>query len=306
MTQTYRYVLLCAIRARGITSGQAETDRVSIDIGCPYCVDGKLFGATFESTTTLIENRLDDTVKAIAHRGYSSAAPENTLPAYVLAKKKGYSYAETDINFTIDEVPVLLHDDTIDRTSDGEGNITQLTFEQVRQYDFGSWFNSSFAGTKIPSLEEFLQLCHRLAIHPYLEIKQAMTITPERSQKLAQIVKSCGLKGRVTYISFNYDALVAIKAYDPYARLGYLGGLTNEFSDQTNALKSGQNEVFADVWYPGVTKALTDYALSLDVPVEVWTMNASGDVLPYVNLGVSGITTDTLNVRKILNESEGI
>lgn len=88
------------------------------------------------------------------------------------------------------EVPVLLHDDTIDRTSDGTGNITKMTFDAVRQYDFGSWFSTEFTGTKIPSLEEFLQLCHKLAIHPYIEIKQAMMITPERVE-ISNVGTSC-------------------------------------------------------------------------------------------------------------------
>ena len=78
-------------------------------------------------------------VLSVNHRGYSAIAPENTLPAYRLSKEKGFRYVETDVSFTSDGVPVLLHDASIDRTSDGTGKIAEMTFEQVRQYDFGSW-----------------------------------------------------------------------------------------------------------------------------------------------------------------------
>ena len=94
----------------------------------------------------------DRSVKGVNHRGYSTVAPENTLPAYVLSRKMGFQYAECDVSFTSDGVPVLLHDSTIDRTSDGSGSIGSLTLEEVRQYDFGSWKGEQYAGTKIPTL----------------------------------------------------------------------------------------------------------------------------------------------------------
>ena len=143
-------------------------------------------------------------------------------------------------------------------------------------------------------------------MHPYIELKQAMVITPARAQKLAEMVRRTGLRGKVTYISFNYEALVAIKEYDKYARLGYLADAIQAMADKTNALKTGFNEVFLDSHYSTVNQERMNYALDLDVPVEVWTMNDGNLVRQYVDLGVSGITTDNLNVRQILNESVGI
>ena len=100
-----------------------------------------------------------DEIKAVAHRGYSTEAPENTLPAFRLAKENGFDYVECDVVFTSDNVPVLLHDSSIDRTSNGEGKISSLTYEEVSQYDFGSWFSEEYAGVKIPTFDEFLKLC---------------------------------------------------------------------------------------------------------------------------------------------------
>ena len=282
---------------------------IAIDIGCPYTINGVLFGIVASggsSENGVVQNRLDDTVKAVAHRGFSAGAPENTLPAYVLAKKKGYSYCETDINFTSDGVPMLLHDDSINRTSTGQGNLRDLTYDQVRTYDFGAWKGAQYAGTKIPTFEEFLQLCFKLGLHPYCEWKQGLPITNERAQLLANIVRSCGMRGKMTYISFSYDALVKLREFDPYARLGFLAGADTNTIDMTNALKTGTNQVFLNCYYPSLTREDMTYAQSKDVPVEIWTVNDSSVLANYAKWGVSGITTDSLNVRQILNASEGI
>lgn len=307
-TEAYRWVVFCVVRDRGVNSGLVGN--VAIDIGCPYSVNGVLFGIAASgggsTENGVVQNRLDDTVKAVAHRGYSAEAPENTLPAYVLAKKKGYSYCETDINFTSDGVPMLLHDDSINRTSTGQGNLRDLTYTQVRTYDFGAWKGAQYAGTKIPTFEEFLQLCFKLGLHPYCEWKQGMPITNERAQLLANIVKSCGMRGKVTYISFSYDALVKIKEFDPYARLGFLADANTTTIDMTDALKTGTNQVFLDCYYGSLSREDMTYAQSKDVPVEIWTVNDSSVLANYAKWGVSGITTDSLNVRQILNASEGI
>ena len=94
---------------------------------------------------------IDAAVKGVAHRGYSSFAPENTLPAYIMAYDMGFSYVECDLMWTSDEEPVLLHDASIDRTSDGTGNIAELTLAQARNYDYGSWKSAVYTGTLIPT-----------------------------------------------------------------------------------------------------------------------------------------------------------
>ena len=122
----------------------------------------------------------DLNVKAINHRGFSTEAPENTIPAYIMSKNKGFTYVEADVSFTSDGVAVLLHDATIDRTSDGTGNISSMTYEYALQYDFGSWFSAEYAGVKIPTFTEFVTLCKRLGLHPYIELKSNGSYTQSR------------------------------------------------------------------------------------------------------------------------------
>ena len=187
-----------------------------------YDVDGNIIpiggGSSLGSSPSV---EFDRVVKGIAHKGYSSVAPENTLPAFKLAKENGFFYVETDIQYTSDGVPVCIHDGNISNVSDGTGNIWNLTFDQVRQYDFGSWKSATYAGTKIPSFEEFITLCRNLSIHPYIEIKAA-GITQAQAQALVDMVESVGMKDKVTWISFYHAKLSYFVNIDQNARIGVL------------------------------------------------------------------------------------
>ena len=93
-------------------------------------------------------------VISIAHRGYSSVSPENTLVSYKNAKRHGFNFVECDISFTKDHKPVLLHDGSVDRTSNGKGVIEDLTLDEVKYLDFGSWKDAKYKGEKIPTFED--------------------------------------------------------------------------------------------------------------------------------------------------------
>lgn len=239
-------------------------------------------------------------VKGVAHRGFSSVAPENTLPAYKLAKANGFFYVETDVSFTSDGVAVCLHDATIDRTSDGTGNINSLTWSQVQQYDFGSWKSSEYAGTKIPSLEQFLVLCRNIGLSPYIELKNTATYTEAQIQSIVDLVEACGLKGKVTYISFSDTYLGYVKAYDAAARLGYLSSTVSSTVISTvQALKTTSNDVYLG------SKVYTSAAVSLcksaRIPMEVWTIDSAATILgldPYI----TGVTSNEMLAGRVLYE----
>lgn len=248
----------------------------------------------------LASSDYDLNVKGIAHRGYSADAPENTLPAYKLAKKMGFKYVECDVAFTSDGVAVLLHDEIIDRTSNGSGSLSSLTYAQVRSYDFGSWKSSNYAGTLIPSFEEFILLCKNLALHPYIELKSTATYTEAQVQALVDTVKQYGMEGKVTWISFSSTYLGYVKDYDAYARIGFVVGTISSTSITTaTGLKTGTNEVFIDANYANLTTALITLAVNADIPLEVWTVDTEAEITaldPYI----SGITSDSLIAGTVL------
>lgn len=99
-------------------------------------------------------------IMKIAHRGSIHLAPENTIPAYEKAIELGFDYVEVDVNYTKDGVPVIMHDDKVDRTTDGTGRVSDFTLEEIKKLDAGSWFgkDAKFKGAKVPTLEETLQV----------------------------------------------------------------------------------------------------------------------------------------------------
>jgi len=122
--------------------------------------------------------------RMLAHRGGGALAPENTLAAFDAGHARGYRAAEFDAVLTQDEVPVLLHDERVDRTSNGRGSIARLSLAQVRGLDAGSWFGPAFAGERIPTLEEVLAHCRRLGTWLNVEIKP----TPGREERTGTLV----------------------------------------------------------------------------------------------------------------------
>ena len=96
-------------------------------------------------------------LKVIAHRGFSGRYPENTITAFKKAVKIGVDEIEFDVKITSDGHLVILHDPTVERTTDGKGNISEMTLKEVKRLDAGSWFRSEYRGTKIPTFEELLK-----------------------------------------------------------------------------------------------------------------------------------------------------
>lgn len=239
-------------------------------------------------------------IRSINHRGYCTEAPENTIPAFIKSKENGFNFVECDVSFTADNVAVLLHDATIDRTSNGTGNIADLTYEQVLQYDFGSWMSAEYAGTKIPTLREFLMFCKATGLHPYIEIKENGNYTTEQIESIVDLVKETDMYSKVTYISFSSVFLSYVRDVDPTARLGYITyGANDAIVNEIKNLQTGRNDVFIDCVSVNVTDAVVSACVANGIPLEVWTVNEQSYV-ESMNLYISGVTSDNLHSGKIL------
>lgn len=256
----------------------------------------------------------NDFIKDIAHRGLSKYAPENTLLAFKYAKLQGFKYVECDVRFTSDNVAVIIHDTTIDRTArDSSGNVVSgkvadLTFNTLRTYDFGYWFAKQPTNIKIPSFEEFIIFCKKNGLHPYIHMDIDTTVSGNIAnlQSLVDIVKLYGMLRNVTWISFNDVNLNIIKGKDSYARLGFLpgGSVTSTSITQVNNLKSGHNgEVFMDA----STYAASDVELcrNASIPLEVWTIDDVNTILS-LNMYISGVTSNYLQAGKLLLQDDDV
>ena len=108
----------------------------------------------------------------IAHRGYSAIAPENTLAAFQAAVEYQAQGVELDVQLSADRVPIVVHDSTLNRTTNGEGSVHTKTLNQLQSLDAGSWFSSEFIGEKIPTFQTVLDLLKNTKITIYAEVKE--------------------------------------------------------------------------------------------------------------------------------------
>ena len=132
--------------------------------------------------------------KVISHRGANRQAPQNTMPAFEKSLEIGVDGFETDVHLTVDGVPVICHNYTIDETSTGVGEISSMKLESLRRYDFGVKFHEKFSGTTLPTLEEFLTLCETADIEIMnIELKTPLNGDKSIVAKTIEAVKAHGL-----------------------------------------------------------------------------------------------------------------
>lgn len=228
-------------------------------------------------------------VPLIAHRGYSAWAPENTLPAFELAAQMGYAYVETDVQFTKDGVPVLLHDGTIDRTSNGRGAVSSYTYEQLQQFDFG---NAEFPAV-IPTYAEYLAVCAQSGMTPVVELKSQCSTA--QIKQLVSIANEYGITGNIIWISFYSGNLTEVARQLPYATLAFLtNNLSNQAIGTANALKNGKNTVYISAKYSNVTDAQRASCLRSNLPLMVWTVDDIPKAVKWANSSSRFITTNAI------------
>ena len=240
-------------------------------------------------------------VNSVNHRGCADA-PENTLSAYRKSYENGFTMVECDVSFTKDGYAVLLHDETVDRTSNGTGKIGELTLEEVRALDFGSWKSEEYANERIPTLEEFLLLCRNLSLHPYLELKSGATT--DQAKSVVDLVVRNGMRNHVSYISFDEALLYAVSERDPYARIGYVVQYASaEKIGTALSLRNGVNDVFIDCNYFTVKEDTVAICSAAMLPLEVWTVD-SVEALFGLDPYVTGVTSNTLIAGYLLEKRE--
>lgn len=221
-------------------------------------------------------------VLGVNHRGFNKIAPENTMPAFKMSRYYGFKYVETDLQYSADDVPVLIHDTTVDRTSDGTGNVADMTIAQLKALDFGSWKDASYAGTKIPTLEEFLDFVSTTGMEVFLEVK-AGTFSKFESLALPLIVKR-GLLDKFHIINFSTSFIEDANNSLKNAKLGILCG--NDISSSVTFLdglsKDNGNLLFVDTSDSAVLS--TPAGQACPYPIATWTVDSSTVLLtqtPY-------------------------
>lgn len=154
----------------------------------------------------------------VAHRGDSARAPENTMPAYRKALRLGVRRLEVDVRFTSNDVPVLMHDATVDRTTDGRGDIAAMALSEVRALDAGSWFSRRYAGVKVPTLHQVLSYGRTRGARFLVELKTRPTAA--QMDAVLNRFRWLGMTERVRVTSFDGATIRAVRAAMPGLRTG--------------------------------------------------------------------------------------
>ena len=232
---------------------------------------------------------------AMAHRGQRATVPEQTLDAYRAAIELGCEAIECDVQLTRDGVAVMLHDLTLDRTTNGHGPVAEVAWSEVRGLDAGSWFHPEFAGTRVPSLDETLELALAAGVPLCIEIKGTAGQAPRTAAVVARILRERGLLDRMFVSSFDHAALAAAREAagrpillaperlpasgpaDPTAAVG-----------QACALGA---TVLQHRW-EDLTRGVVDALHDVDVAVWSWPIDSLDAIEHSVRVGVDAVIGD--------------
>lgn len=227
----------------------------------------------------------------VAHRGFSIHVPENTLESYIIAKDRGFTFVETDIQITSDGHFVLFHDESVDRITNGTGKLRDKTLSEVRSLviDGGNGADI-YPNLKIATLDEFLNLCKQLSLIPVMELTPTITWNSSQVKNFLSIIEKYNMTQNVVLIAFDKNSLELIRNENDYIPLHYLADITEENLTVCSNLKNA----FISCSLDQVSDDKINLAKSKGIKIGVWVVNQYNKFLELKEKGVTNITTDTI------------
>lgn len=224
-----------------------------------------------------------------AHRGASGYAPENTLEAFELALKLGADGVEFDVQYTKDGKLVVIHDETIDRVSDGRGFVRDYTLEQLKQFNFNKT-HPEYSHCTIPTLEEVLALLAPTDMAVNIELKTGICFYPGIEEEVVSVVKQFGLERRVIYSSFNHSSVLKIKKLEPDSQCAFLynDGIADAADYAKKYSITTLHPCFNHLRYPFFVENCKKNGISINV----WTVNTEDGMLKCQQYGVNAVITN--------------
>ncbi len=228
--------------------------------------------------------------RLIAHRGGAAEAPENTLAAFRYSLALGIRWFELDVQLSKDGALVVIHDNSVDRTTNGTGAVGALTLEELRRLDAGAWFDPRYAGERIPTLREALDLCASEGAGLFVELK-APHLYPGVEQKVASLLAEMwlGQAPNIWCISFDTGALDRLHQVDSGLPLGQLyRSDVNDFAPPGGTVQAALPHFSLAARYP--EQIARNHKAG--IAVYVWTVNEEADMRQMAELEVDGIISD--------------
>ncbi len=229
----------------------------------------------------------------IAHRGASADAPENTIVAFELALEQGADGIELDVHLSADEHPVVIHDFTLERTTDGAGPVSEHTVRELKRLDAGGWRDRRFRGQRVQTLQEVLERFRDRARF-WVELKGGSALYPGIEDRVVSLLEIYDVVDRALVQSFDHEAIARIRATSPEIRVG---ALVAQAPLDATLLRPGA----ANAICPGA-HVLTENVLATirgaDLECYVWTVNEPAQMDRLAGWGVNGIITDRPGVLR--------
>jgi len=226
-----------------------------------------------------------------AHRGASAYAPENTLAAFKLALDQGADGIELDAKLSADGEIVVIHDQTVERTTGTKGLVRNLTIAQLHIMDAGSWKSPIFKGEKIPTLAEvFIAVGGKMIIN--IELTNYQSPFDGLPEKAVDLVRKFKIEDSVIFSSFLQSNLSAVRKLWPAAPLGILSlpGLSGSIN--RSGFSRWVSPEYSHPHFKDVTPQLVKRETAAGRKLNVWTVNDSAEMDRLIGLGVEGIITD--------------
>ncbi|WP_077299577.1 glycerophosphodiester phosphodiesterase [Virgibacillus pantothenticus] len=224
-----------------------------------------------------------------AHRGASSYAPENTMAAFQLADQMQAEGIETDVQLTKDQIPVLIHDEHVKRTTNSIGYIKDFTYRELCQLDAGSWFSPKFTGTPIPTLEEFLTWIKPKPLYLNIELKNNKVEYNHMEAIVYEYLSTHQLMNRTTISTFNANSVVRLAAYKETAEIAFL--TSRRYRHPVHVAKElGANALHLK--YKRITPKIVAAANKHKMKLRLYTINRPAHLIRSIQYGVDGIFTD--------------
>ena len=225
------------------------------------------------------------------HRGACAHAPENTVTSFRLAVEQGADFIELDAKLSKDHQVMVIHDPTVDRTTNGKGKVNELSLAELQKLDAGSHFNNKFAGEKIPLLDEVFKAVGK-EIFVNVELTNYSSSNDDLIPLVADVVKANQMEERVLFSSFLPKNLAKIHELVPQAPTAILclSGLSGLFS--RSFLMTGVSPKAIHPYLSDTTAGLVEREHKRGRRVHVWTVNEESDMANLLKIGVDGIFTD--------------
>jgi len=233
-----------------------------------------------------------NTALNIAHRGFSGKYPENTRRAFLAAlEEAGCDGFESDVHLSKDGEPVIIHDDVLDRTSDGKGPVAEHSFANLRKLDMGAWKGREFSGERIMHLDELLELVLAHGKLLNLEIKNYEVFYQNIEEKVIDRIRALAAADRVFLSSFNHISMKRCKEIDPEIPAGLLYGQPL-IDVEDYASRHGLDALHPRVNCLRYSPALAEKARGRGLKIHVWTVNTEEDMLFCLEKKVDSIITN--------------